>query len=323
MPFDIGALGQQAAGGVIGGALGLALGSINDDRQYNQQQRLQALQIQGQKEMTDYNRQSQLAMWNATGPQAQMKQLESAGLNPALMYGGGGPGGQTASVSPGSVSGAEAPKGGGEAIAGAQMGMALQLQQAQVKVLETQAQLNTATAEKTAGVDTAQTQATTELTQQQHDNARLAFDSAQLDITMKNILNYEQQASQGDRLTYISNQAKQAVNQSQIIANQRKISDSTLKDQIQIIQQDAIGSVLSNSAKKVGIEVSKEQIKTMANQILLNWDTLSNEQKKTRLQENTLQGIYKDTDQQYFENVIKSIDAISILKGKGTVIANP
>jgi len=37
------------------------------------------------------------------------------------------------------------------------------------------------------------------------------------------------------------------------------------------------------------------------------------------LQENIAKGIYKDTDQQYYDNVIKTIDAIGILKGKGVI----
>lgn len=322
MPFDIGGFAQGVASEAAGGAMGLMLGNANDNRQYDQQARLQRLQMQGQKEMTDYNYQKQLEMWNATGYGAQVKQLNAAGLNPALLYGKGGGGGQTANISGGNVSGGQAPQGGHEAIDVAQMGIQLQLQQAQVEVMKSQANKNNVEAEKTAGVDTAQTKASTELTQQQYDNARLQFDSTQLDITMKNIVNYEQQKSQRDRLTYIAEQANQAKNQSQLIANQRKISDSTLNDQIKIIQQEAIGAVLHNSATRTGMQLTEQQIKQIANNIMIDWDTLSNEQKKTRLQENTLQGIYKDTDQQYFDNVIKTINTITGLGAKNKIIAH-
>lgn len=323
MGFDIGEFGQGVASQAAGGALGIVLGGINDDRQYKQQQRLQNLQIQGQEQLTDYNRNSAMAMWRDTNAPAQVKQYEAAGLNPGLMYGGGGAGGTTASISPGNVSGGQAPSGGHEAIEGAQMGLGLQLQQAQIKVLNTQAEKNLADATKTKTVDTEQTKATTELTQQQYDNARQAFDSTKLDITMKNIQNFEQQASQQDRLTTITSNAKEAVNQSEIIANQRKIQDTTLQDQIKIIKQEAIGAVLKNEATKSGIQINDADLKVKANAIMLGWETLSNEQKKTRIQQNIAQGTYKDTDQQYYDNVIKTIDAISIMKGKAGIIANP
>jgi len=44
----------------------------------------------------------------------QMAELEKAGLNPALLYGMGGGGGQSTSVNTGSVSGGSAPTGGRE-----------------------------------------------------------------------------------------------------------------------------------------------------------------------------------------------------------------
>src|ERR1044072_4182703 len=116
MPFDIGALGQQVAGAGVGTKLGLALENHNDQRQYEQQQRLQELQIQGQKDMADYNRNNQIKMWEATNYPAQVNQLKLAGLNPGLMYGMGGGGGTTVGNATGSVSGAEAPKGGHEVI---------------------------------------------------------------------------------------------------------------------------------------------------------------------------------------------------------------
>lgn len=153
---------QGVGSQIIGGGMGMILGGINDERQRQQQEALQRIQIKGQKEMTDYNMAKQLQMWHDTGYGAQRKQMEEAGLNPALMYGMGGGGGQTAGGASGSVAGGQAPSGGGEIQAMAGMGMQLQLLQAQKEVLETQAQKNKAEAEKTAGVDTKNTLADTE-----------------------------------------------------------------------------------------------------------------------------------------------------------------
>ena len=100
----------------IAGALGNWFGGMNDDRQYNQQQRLQELQLKGNKDMVNYNYAKQLEFWKQTNYSAQMEQMKLAGLNPALIYGSSGSGGTTGSAT-GGVTGASAPSGGGEALA--------------------------------------------------------------------------------------------------------------------------------------------------------------------------------------------------------------
>ncbi len=83
----IGQLGMGLISQGVGGLMGMGIGAYNDNRQEVQQRKMQNLQIQGQKEMTDYNAQKQLQMWKDTNYSAQMGELEKAGLNPALMYG--------------------------------------------------------------------------------------------------------------------------------------------------------------------------------------------------------------------------------------------
>lgn len=118
-------LGMQAATGAVGGLMGLGLGGMQDRRQYKQQEKMQKLQIQGQKELTDYNAMKQLQMWKDTSYGAQKEQMKLAGINPALMYGMGGGGGQSSNVNSGSVSGGGGPSTGGEMQG--MMGMAMQM----------------------------------------------------------------------------------------------------------------------------------------------------------------------------------------------------
>ena len=106
----LGALGMQAAGGAIGTIFGLA----NNWMQQGANAANIKRQVEAQKQLTDYNMKKQLEMWEATGYEAQKKQVEKAGLNPGILYGGSGAGGQTTNIAQGTVGMGAAPSAGGE-----------------------------------------------------------------------------------------------------------------------------------------------------------------------------------------------------------------
>lgn len=137
-----GALGMQAAQTGLGGAMGLILGGIERKKQLEQQRKLQALQIEGAKQMGIFNREQQMQLWKDTNYSAQMDELKKAGLNPGLLYGHGGPGGST-NASPGAVSGAQA------APQGPAMGMGISMGSMQLQLLQSQKELMQAQTEKT------------------------------------------------------------------------------------------------------------------------------------------------------------------------------
>lgn len=147
-------LGMQAAGGAVAQGMGMLLGNYNDRRQRMQQDKLWQMEMKNRKEMTDYEMEKQYEMWQKTNYGAQMEELKKAGLNPGLLYGMGGQGGMSTGHSSGNISGAEAPKGGGEPQA--MMGMMIQSQMtaAQIELIKAQtAKTNTETT-KIGGVDT-------------------------------------------------------------------------------------------------------------------------------------------------------------------------
>jgi len=160
-------LAMQKAGDTVSSAtntgLGLIVGGINDRRQIKQQGKLQEMQIKGMKEMADYNYGKQLQMWQDTGYEAQKAQMKAAGLNPGLMYGMSGGGGQTVGTgSGGGPTGGTAPVGGGEAMGMIGMGLQMELLRAQKDVMESQAQKNRADAALTAGAQTGNVKEDTE-----------------------------------------------------------------------------------------------------------------------------------------------------------------
>ena len=147
----------------IGTALGMGIDLLSTDwkyrKQYEQQKKLQQLQMAGQKEMAQFNtalqKETALDMWNKTNVEAQRKHIENAGLNVGLMYGMGGGGGATTSTPTGNVTGGTATQQStGMGIA---TGMALQKQQAEIENIKAVTSLTKAQEEKLSGADTDKT----------------------------------------------------------------------------------------------------------------------------------------------------------------------
>lgn len=106
MPYGIElaqAAGAQATGNTINEGFGLILANPKRKAQMRTAKQMQNLQIEGQKHMTDFNFKKQMELWEKTGYGAQVDQMKRAGINPALLYGMGSGGGQTANVESGQV----------------------------------------------------------------------------------------------------------------------------------------------------------------------------------------------------------------------------
>lgn len=89
---------KAGAAGLMSGAAAAATRGIfgsGEKRQIRQQQKLQDMQVKGSKELSEFQKQQELEMWEKTNYAAQREQLEKAGLSVSMMYGGGGGGGAT------------------------------------------------------------------------------------------------------------------------------------------------------------------------------------------------------------------------------------
>lgn len=285
MPIGTWAMQQagQTASSAIDAGLGMVIGGFNDRRQLKQQEKLQRLQIAGQKEMSDYQFRKQLEMWEATGYGAQKRQLKEAGMNVGLMYGMGGGGGQTTGSASGNVTGGTAPSDGREAMTAMGMGMQMELLKAQKDLLVSQAEKNRAETTKTAGVDTTEGQTRIQMLEQGIDNARQKYEIGKLEMTLKNIENFEKQATQENRLDYIEYQTRMAMKQLEMVENEAYISSGTINDKIKIIQQEAIGAAIKNELTKAQVTATTEQINKMAQDILQGWRTIDINERKLAL----------------------------------------
>lgn len=304
----------QFAGQAAGAGMGLLLGGLNDERQRRQQEKLQRLQIEGQKEMTDYNYSKQLQMWKETNYKAQVDELNKAGLNTALMYGMGGGGGTTTGSGSGNVTGGTAPQGGGEIQTMAGMGMQLQTQAAQIDLLKAQAENLRADTGKKTGVDTEKTAMETEKLFQEWQNLKQTHTLQELEATMKNIENFEKQTSQGNRLNFIEYQTKKALHDYKLVANENAISDATVQDHIKQIKAEAIGAVLKNSLTRSqtdktrsDITVNEQLIRKWSTELMQGWDKMSQTNRDLMIKELGLMGGTQESIGQSVDKILSII----------------
>lgn len=273
---------DQAGGAVVGGALGLILGAENDRRQIKQQQALTDMQLKANKDMALFNNQQQYEMWQKTNYSAQKEQLQKAGLNAGLLYGGGGGTGGASASSGSGVGGGSAPQGGGEAMGLMMAGLQANLIKAQTSNLEADAALKETQANKTAGVDTQEAETRIKSLTQGITNQKTANELMKVEQTLKEMDVVFQGATIEDRVDQVNYTLRRSIAELQKVQNEVFIARETREAQIKIVEQTAIGSVLRNAltaaqtdSTRQGIVESKAKIEQMAAQIAQGWEGLS------------------------------------------------
>lgn len=276
---------------------GMAIGKYGDRRQYNQQKRLQGLAVRGQKELANYEQGLAYDMWDKTNFDAQRKQMEKAGLNVGLMYGGTGGGGTTQGAgSTGSVSTAMAPQGAPEIGMAMQTGLAARMQQAQIELTKAQTEKTKVETTKTGGVDTAKTgQETKNLEAQNIIN--------QYEQKIKEVESRVKGDTEADQLEAIRNandisegQAKSAlakgeVDQATYDSVTEQIRTATVEQQLRIAAQKAgITNVQTQTeSTKKGMQEMASRILNMSQQQRMQWLTWEQGEKERWIKEQQME----------------------------------
>lgn len=276
---------KSAAPGIIGAGMGIATAGLNDRRQIEMQKKLQEMQLQGNRQMIDYNMEKQLQMWKDTNYSAQMEELKKAGLNPGLLYGMSGGGGTTTGSGGGSVQGGNAPTGGGEIMGGMGMGIQLGMMQAQKALIEAQTEKTKAETTKTSTVDTQESQTRTQSLLQGINNAKAQEKILEVEKRLKDIQEFETKYSQNDRMDSIYYNVKQAMIALEMAERESFIQKATVNDKIDIIKSEAIGAGLRNSLTQANINATEEQIKKWTAEIAQNWWNLDRQERELKLKQ--------------------------------------
>lgn len=249
-------LGMMAAAG--------GMGMIQDIWQNSLNKKAEKRGLENSKQLMDYQTMKQLEMWEKTGYGAQMEQLRKAGLNPGLLYGMSGGGGQSTGSVGATAQGIPTQSNlGGAAGMGIQMGM----MEAQRKLLESQTNLNNVEAAKKGGPDTGQVTAQTENIQQETDNKRMQYQLMKIDQSIKEIERFEKQDTQDDRLDAIEYNTKVIAKQLSIIENDAEISEATKANKIKLVAIDVITAGLKNAAISAGITMTEAQTAQLTKEV--------------------------------------------------------
>lgn len=277
-------IGTAAAGSV----LGLALQGMNDSRQLNQQQRLQNMQIDGQKQMAIFNREQAMQMWHDTNYNAQRKEMEKAGLNVGLMYGQGGGGGTTTSMPSANVGGAQAPQGGGEIGMGIQTGMQL----ASMELMNAQAEKAKAEAAKISGVDTEKTKVETQVGTQTIQNLIQDAKTGQAQEVLTRTKNrieeineYVQGETKDDATSTIKWQLHKIMAEAGSAVAKNYVDQNTANSMIEIAKANATGALLHNELTRANTNLTNAQIEEISAKIKNMAQTIDVQERHNKIEQ--------------------------------------
>lgn len=257
----------------VGGAL-LGIGGQQQANKFNKKQATKAFKRQKKLNAKEYERQRSLNVqgqklgmqtWNDTNYGAQMEHMRKAGLNPGLMYGMSGGGGQTTSTpSGGSVSGGSAPQGAPMGIEGINQAALIA---SQVELNKSQAKKNIVEAEKTATVDTVKTTQDTKVGKQAVASAIQGMKESQAKTKLIEIEGRIATAKRDEELKILAAEARQAIVKADI--------DEAMEDTVmRQMAAELIGQSLKNKLTGSEIDMNDAQIAKMAEDIAQGWEDL-------------------------------------------------
>lgn len=252
---------ENIATQAAGMGMGMIAGAVNDQRQGIQQEKLNRQTEASQKRMGQFNLEQQMKLWRETSYGAQKREMEKAGINPALMYGMGGGGGQTAAIATGGAQGSQAAAGGGEIVANQGMAMQLQLLQAQKENIQADTELKKADATKTGGVDTelAKTAIGKMIAETNNEEEKTKLTKVQTKIAE---IDEDVKGRSADAMveiqTYTSEKILQEIEQ---ILQQNTVGKAVIPERIQMVKVELAGKILENYKTRAQTENTKQDTK--------------------------------------------------------------
>lgn len=222
------------------------------------QQDMQNLQIQGQKEMTDYNYGKQIQMIGDS-TKAQMQAFKDNNLNTALMYDGAGAGGSSQIQAGGMPTGQVAPNSAELGQFGVQTAMAA----ANIELMKSQAEKNRVEAEKLAGPDTNLVKTQIDSLTQGITNSKTINEINKIEKDIKAVAATVAEETSQDAIAYIKHEAVRMGGMAKSALVEGKVDEETQKQKIELINKQLanIGAdtILKDVQAKTGRAIATRQ----------------------------------------------------------------
>lgn len=240
-------LGMIAAQAAIQSGANYGIQGAQTGKAYKKQRKLNEQQEQISMRLTDYNMAKQLEMWEKTGFVGQKEQLKRAGMNPALLYGGGPGAGGSTNVATGSGNAGSAPQAYTDFRMDPSMIAQLELLQAQKENIEADTANKRSSAKNLdAGTDKTGT-----------ENRLLTLE--------ENMKTYMYEADE--------NGTHQGGDLKNTVEGKRRIGEMKMQ------MEQAVTQEVETRLKEKGIKVQQAQIDKMSADIVQRWAEIANETK--------------------------------------------
>jgi len=311
--------------GMVGSGM---MGMYNDARQQQANEVNTRRQMENNKNMTDYNTRKQIELWENTGYGPQMEQMRKAGVNPALLYGKGGAGGQTAAISPGNVGMGAAPSSGGELgmINGT---MQLSLMEAQKENIKANTEKTKVEAAKAAGVDTGKVVAEINSITQGIENQKA---QEMLTRAQERIARISAEVGEGtvhEQIGKITYEMQNAKLDGERMTADNHVNRATMDSKIQILANQAKESIVNVAiaqAKEKNINVDtarmQQQIQSMIKDIEQKWVALGYQGRAVSVAEKNAftQQAAQEAHRTYMEGMLDNAETQTIINGVTNVL---
>lgn len=285
MGFDTSGMFNAFSGTIFG----LGNAAIGNNMQNQQQEFMQNLSIKGQKEMAEFNYKLGKRMWNETGAEAQRKQLEKAGLNVALMYGGKGGGGQTASVNPGNVGQGTATRP--DILQGLSLMANMKQAEASANLANAQAEKAKAETEKTKGVDTEKVKREIESLTQGINNAKASEELTKIQNRILSVDANIKEMTIDESIEYVKGLTEYQSKQIEAIGYENDVNSKLIKTKIDTAKAELTNILLNNALTKAQTaqsiqltEESKNKILQEWQKVYQGWSNLSIQERKNKIE---------------------------------------
>lgn len=243
----------------------MAIGALADMAQNDMKNRYNTRQQQRtfgmQKALNQQGSELALQMWKDTNFGAQRRELEKAGLNAGLLYGGSGGGGTTANTG----SGGSAPSATPSQMEG--MGMQSALMAGQLEMMKAQANKANAEAENIRGVGKDNTIEDTNVKSSQAELIKLQSRNQE-------ILNNINNMTSDDVINTVKANYNKAEGEASKAIAEGRYSEGTAKANMEKLQQEALNSIFQGTAIKAGIKLTEEQTRKISEELAQGWEEL-------------------------------------------------